>query len=171
MFPGSHLKSPFLSPGAGRAETKAGGAEGRAERPLLEGPFQSWDRQEAPRAARAPAQHAGRALPLRARRPAASCKMTEMKTHSSPSQEGADAPASGLWADGRSDLPVGFPPPPGTRGRRRVRHCRPSRHVVLGATVAHSWPLQLLENERLFSLPCFPLPPPLFFFQAWNYLF
>lgn len=45
LFPGSHLKSPFLSARAGRAETKAGGAEDGAERPLLEAPFQSWGRR------------------------------------------------------------------------------------------------------------------------------
>ena len=89
--------------------------------------------------------------------------MTKMKTHSSPSQEGANAPASGFWADGRSDLQSASHHQPGTRGRRRVRHCRPSRHVVLGATVAHSWPLQLLENERLFFSPMLPPSPSLVF--------
>lgn len=52
---------------------------------------------------------------------------------------------------------------PDVRGRRRVRHCRPSRHVVLGATVAHSWPLQLLENERLFFSPMLSPSPSLVF--------
>lgn len=70
LFPGSHLKSPFLSARAGASGDKGRRRRGRSGTPPFRSAFPVLGPQEAPRAARAPAQHAGRALPLGARRPA-----------------------------------------------------------------------------------------------------
>ena len=74
-----------------------------------------------------------------------------------PLQKGAHH--SGLWVLGR--WPKRFPcPPPGTKGMGQARNCGTVRHrcVFLNATVAHSWPLQLLGSERIFSSILRPSP-------------
>lgn len=57
--------------------------------------------------------------------------MTKMKTHSSPSQEAQmlQLLGSGQMAEAISRSASHHQP--GTTGRKRVRHCRASRHVVL----------------------------------------
>lgn len=68
-----------------------------------------------------------------------------------------------LWVLSR--WPERFPGrPPGTGELRRARRRGTHRCVSLNATVAHSWPLQLLGNERIFfSAVLPPLPPPFVF--------
>lgn len=159
MFPGCLLKRALHSLRAGLSGTKAGCAVGRAERPLLERPFQPrGPGLEARGEARAKARRAGRTLLLGDRRPTLKQRrLKKKKKRSRPLQKGANR--SDLWVLGTR--PKRFPcPRPGTKGMRRARNCGTLRHrcVFLNATVAHSWPLHLLGSEKIFSSILHPSP-------------
>lgn len=98
---------------------------------------------------------------LRGRRPTLKRKLKKKKIW--PLQKSANRSGLCLCVLGR--WPKRLPsPPPGTRGMGRARNggTRRQRRLFLNATVAHSWPLQLLEMRGSF-LPFFPLPPPFVF--------
>lgn len=148
FVPGAPFKKTLPRPLAGRAGTMGGGAVGQAERTLWRG-FSSRGAQQGPgRGTRGMRCTRGQE---------AYVETTKIIKKVSPLQQGANR--SGPWVLGRWPKQLLSPPPGGT-----------PRRIFLNATVAHSWPLQLLGNERIFFflLPLFPPPPPFVFLQAWN---
>lgn len=113
FVPGKPFKKPLPQSPCGPVATKAGGAEGRAERPFSRGLSSRLAGLEPPHAARAAAPHARRALPRGARGP--TLKRQRRKLLSDAGRRKC------LWVLG--SWPNRLPSPrSGTRGLRRLRH-------------------------------------------------